>query len=167
MFTCGLTPDLSVHAADPPVGSVEVSTFPAESTAAHRFVEAQETDRRYGPWSPITDTRHAWDGSVEVMTASDKCIGSPDWPIATHSVPDGHDMAAGDIDDGFGSGSAVRKLHASGDGVSANAGTATEPDATKLATTANASTHTPRAARAGRDREPSRRGCIAPVTAAR
>jgi hypothetical protein len=46
MFTSGLTPDLSVDAADPHVGSVEVSTLPTESTATHRFVEAQEAARK-------------------------------------------------------------------------------------------------------------------------
>jgi hypothetical protein len=141
-FICGVTPDLTVQAADPPVGSVEVITLPPESTATHSFVEGQETPTRYGPWSPIVVTRQAWDGSVDVMTASEEVIPFTVGPIATHSDSDGQETpAATEIAAGFGSRSADSKLHASGDGVSASAGAASEPAAARLTTTTNAIMH--------------------------
>jgi hypothetical protein len=66
------------------------------------------------------------------MTASEEPVALPDRPIATHSVADGHETAAADIDEGFANGSAIPKLHANGDGGSASAEAAAEPHATRL-----------------------------------
>ena len=86
-----------VHAAAPPVGSVEASALPAASTATHSPVEGHETPRtNTGPALSVLfcvvlgstwATTHAAAppvGSVEVITL-------PAASTATHRVVDGHE----------------------------------------------------------------------------
>jgi hypothetical protein len=154
------TPDLFFQSLVPPVGLVEVTMLPP--TATHNCSDGHEIPASCRPLvsTPVV-TRHAPDGSVEVITSLEASI-------ATQNVEDGHDTAfANGGGEGLGSGSAFPKLHASGDGVSANAGAATEADTTNLATTASASRHAPLRERGVRVRAPPRRDWLASVTAAR
>lgn len=89
---------LSFHVAAPPVGSVEVSSFPAESTAAQKRVVGQDRPARSNPAKKRPGGNGATcqvpappAGSVEVTTRSVPC------PVprssATQRVTDGHEIA--------------------------------------------------------------------------
>jgi hypothetical protein len=83
-----------VHALAPPVGSVDVTTFPLLSTATHNAVEEHDTPVRalLPSTSVVVQAPPPPPGSVEVTTF-------PLLSTATHSDADGHDtplMAFGD-----------------------------------------------------------------------
>jgi hypothetical protein len=127
--------DFMFHAAAPPVGLVDVTTLPAPSTATHKFSDGHEIACSWRRLVSTPDvTRHACEGSVEVMTSLDASI-------PTHRAADGHETPCANAGgEGLGSGSAGPKLHASGDGVSASAVAATRPAMPRLATTAKLTT---------------------------
>jgi hypothetical protein len=77
-----------VQALGPPVGSVEVTTFPRSSTATHSRVDGQEIDPTYPRLSTAADVQvgAGAPGSVEVTT-------SPP-PLATQRVLDGQEIPA-------------------------------------------------------------------------
>jgi hypothetical protein len=75
------------HAVDPPLGLVELTTFPLESTATQSRAEGHEIPVRMLLPSTAADFHNAESpvGCADVMTSP--C------PTATHSDTDGHDTA--------------------------------------------------------------------------
>ena len=70
----------------PPVGSVEVMTLPlTQSTPTQSAAEGHDTSLKLTPGRLTTCQGEFAVGSVEVTT-------SPNWPTATHSLADGHEM---------------------------------------------------------------------------
>jgi hypothetical protein len=76
-----------LHAAEPPVGFVDVSTRLSESTATHSDTDPQ--DRPVNSFESTGVTVHAASPPVDVTTS--QLPGPPPGPNATHSEGDGHE----------------------------------------------------------------------------
>ena len=89
-----MTDDDGVHADAPPVGFVDVKTFPESSTVTHSVAEAHETENRL--WLPSISAELQ---PAELPVGFVDQIALPDSSTATHKPVVGHEMAANPTDD--------------------------------------------------------------------